>query len=106
VRLNDTCRSMGKKFYAGGIYGLLGYIFCDLQDHEFVSPYAFCRCCYFDGLIEMVSRDRSGKKDARNLKLRSRFTSLGEALKWPWNLKIKREAKEINPHLIFTLLGT
>lgn len=87
VRLNDTCRSMGKKFYAGGMYGLLGYIFCDLQDHEFISP------------------DRTGKKDAKNLKLKSRFTSFREALEWQWNLKAKREAKEINPHLIFTLLA-
>lgn len=55
MRLNDTCRSMGKKFYAGGIYGLLGYIFCDLQDHEFISPYAFRICCFFDGLMAMVS---------------------------------------------------
>ncbi|KAF9645171.1 hypothetical protein BDM02DRAFT_3120672 [Thelephora ganbajun] len=87
VRLNEICRSLGKKFYAGGIYGLLGYIFCDLQDHEFISP------------------DRSGKKDAKNLKLTSRFTSLREALEWKWNLKAKREAKEINPHLVFTLLA-
>ncbi|KAF9778751.1 hypothetical protein BJ322DRAFT_1102092 [Thelephora terrestris] len=87
VRLNETCRSLGKKFYAGGVYGLLGYIFCDLQEHEFISP------------------DRSGKKDAKNVKLKSRFTSLREALEWRWNLKAKREAKEINPHLIFTLLA-
>ena len=51
-------------------------------------------------------RDRSGKKEAKNLILKSRFTSLSEALKWQWNLKARREAKEINPHLIFTLLGT
>lgn len=87
VMLNEKCRSLGKKFYAGGIYGLLGYIFCDLQDHEFISP------------------DRSGKKDAKNLKLKSRFTSLREALEWQWILKAKREAKEVNPHLIFTLLA-
>ena len=50
-------------------------------------------------------RDRSGKKDAKNLKLTSRFTSLREALDWQWNFKAKREAKEVNPHLIFALLG-
>lgn len=96
---------MGKKFYAGGVYGLLGYIFCDLQDHEFISPYAqrVLRC---HSLTVMSTRDRSGKKDAKNLKLTSRFTSLREALEWQWNLKAKREAKEINPYLIFTLFGT
>ena len=105
MRLNDTCRSMGKKFYAGGTYGLLGYIFCDLQDHEFISPYVFRKRRLSDGLTAAISRDRSGKKDAKNLMLKSRFNSLGEALKWQWNLKVKREAKEVNPHLIFTLLG-
>jgi len=51
-------------------------------------------------------RDRSGKKDVKNLKLTSRFTSLREALGWEWNIKAKREAKEINPYLVFTLVGT
>ena len=103
--LNERCRTSGKKFYAGGTYGLLGYIFCDLQDHEFISPYDFqvllCPWSDYDG-----SRNRSGKKDGKGLRLTSRFTSLREALKWQWNLKAKREVKEINPHLIFTLLGT
>jgi ubiquitin-like 1-activating enzyme E1 A len=26
-------------FYAGGTYGLLGYIFCDLQKHDYIAPY-------------------------------------------------------------------
>jgi ubiquitin-like 1-activating enzyme E1 A len=39
LRVNDVCRSHKKPFYAGGTYGLLGYIFCDLLDHEFISPY-------------------------------------------------------------------
>jgi len=106
VRLNETCRSLGKKFYAGGIYGLLGYIFCDLQDHEFISPYALQVLSRYRWSNRDEFRDRSGKKDAKNLKLTSRFTSLREAMEWQWNLKAKREAKEINPHLIFTLLGT
>jgi ubiquitin-like 1-activating enzyme E1 A len=105
VRLNEACRSLGKKFYAGGVYGLLGYIFCDLQVHEFISPYALqvLRCRLSN---RAAFSDRSGKKDAKNLRLTSRFTSFREALEWQWNLKAKREAKEINPHLIFTLLGT
>ena len=104
MRLNEICRSLGKKFYAGGIYGLLGYIFCDLQDHEFISPYVL-QMSRGQQSNRGGFRDRSGKKDAKNLKLTSRFTSLREALEWQWNLKAKREAKEINPHLIFTLLG-
>ena len=39
VRLNDTCRRLNTPFYAGGTYGLLGYIFCDLLQHDYIAPY-------------------------------------------------------------------
>ena len=39
IRLNDACRRLGKPFYAGGTYGLLGYIFCDLLQHDYIAPY-------------------------------------------------------------------
>jgi ubiquitin-like 1-activating enzyme E1 A len=38
IRLNETCRRLGKPFYAGGTYGVLGYIFCDLLKHDYVAP--------------------------------------------------------------------
>lgn len=38
VRLNIICRRSRKPFYSGGTYGLLGYIFCDLLDHNYISP--------------------------------------------------------------------
>ncbi|KAL0564866.1 E1 ubiquitin-activating protein aos1, partial [Marasmius crinis-equi] len=38
IRMNNVCRRAGKPFYAGGTFGLLGYIFCDLLDHQCVSP--------------------------------------------------------------------
>ena len=38
IRVNDFCRQMQKPFYAGGSYGLVGYIFCDLITHEFLTP--------------------------------------------------------------------
>jgi ubiquitin-like 1-activating enzyme E1 A len=36
--LNAACRRLRKPFYAGGSYGLLGYIFCDLLRHEYIAP--------------------------------------------------------------------
>lgn len=39
IRVNDVCRKFSKPFYAGGTYGLLGYIFCDLLQHDYISPY-------------------------------------------------------------------
>ena len=38
-KINEACRRLGKPFYAGGTYGLLGYIFCDLLDHEYIIPW-------------------------------------------------------------------
>lgn len=38
IQVNDICRQSGKSFYAGGTYGLLGYIFCDLLIHHYISP--------------------------------------------------------------------
>jgi len=39
LRANDACRKAGKPLYTGGTYGLLGYIFCDLLEHEYITPY-------------------------------------------------------------------
>lgn len=38
IRLNDACRKLNKPFYSGGTYGLLGYIFCDLLQHDYIAP--------------------------------------------------------------------
>jgi ubiquitin-like 1-activating enzyme E1 A len=39
TRVNEACRRLGKPLYLGGTYGLLGYIFCDLLNHEYITPY-------------------------------------------------------------------
>jgi ubiquitin-like 1-activating enzyme E1 A len=36
ARINKTCRELGKKFYAAGSYGMHGYIFVDLNAHEYI----------------------------------------------------------------------
>jgi len=38
IRINNLCRKFQKPFYAGGTYGLTGYIFCDLLSHEYLAP--------------------------------------------------------------------
>lgn len=35
VRLNQICRLNGIKFFAGDIFGFFGYMFADLQIHEY-----------------------------------------------------------------------
>jgi len=38
IHMNETCRKHQKPFYAGGTYGLVGYIFCDLLNHDYLTP--------------------------------------------------------------------
>lgn len=35
--VNDHCRSGNVKFFAGDVWGMTGYSFADLQEHEFVQ---------------------------------------------------------------------
>lgn len=37
VRINNICRANSVKFYAGDMWGLFGFSFIDLQDHEYVE---------------------------------------------------------------------
>ncbi|KAJ7043967.1 hypothetical protein C8F04DRAFT_1071130 [Mycena alexandri] len=89
VRLNDACRRQGKPFYAGGTYGVLGYIFCDLLKHEYVAP-----------------NDRSVPKEAqKNIKLSATYPPLSEALRHRWTALTKRQTKEVNPAVVFSILA-
>ncbi|KAF8645196.1 hypothetical protein AX16_008023 [Volvariella volvacea WC 439] len=88
IRINGICRRHGKPFYAGGTYGLLGYIFCDLLTHEFIAP------------------DRSGSKDApKNVKATATYPPLHLALHHQWGGLTKRQTKELNPAIVFTILA-
>lgn len=37
IRVNNTCRLQGIKFFAGDVWGMNGYAFTDLQEHECVE---------------------------------------------------------------------
>ncbi|KAF9013432.1 hypothetical protein BDQ17DRAFT_1343412 [Cyathus striatus] len=88
IRVNNVCRRFGKPFYAGGTYGVLGYIFCDLVVHEHLAP------------------DRSTPQDApKNIKKTVEYSSLSDALAHRWTGLTKRQTKEINPSLVFTILA-
>ncbi|TFK40631.1 hypothetical protein BDQ12DRAFT_601382 [Crucibulum laeve] len=88
IRLNEVCRRYKKPFYAGGTYGLLGYIFCDLLDHEYLAP------------------DRSAPKDApKSIKTTAAYSPLDVALRHKWGGLTKRQTKEINPAVLFAILA-
>jgi len=88
IRVNETCRKHRKPFYAGGTYGLVGYIFCDLLTHEYLTP------------------DRSTLKDhPKNVKATAVYTPLTSAVSYPWSSLTKRQTKEVNPALYFAILA-
>lgn len=37
VKINDICRRNDTLFYAGGVHGMFGYMFADLNQHNFVE---------------------------------------------------------------------
>ncbi|KAG8936388.1 hypothetical protein FRC02_002612 [Tulasnella sp. 418] len=38
IKVNEACRRKDIRFYAGGCYGLSGFIFCDLLVHHHIAP--------------------------------------------------------------------
>lgn len=37
LRVNKICREKGIKFFAGDVWGIFGWIFMDLQDHDYLE---------------------------------------------------------------------
>ncbi|KAH9925557.1 uncharacterized protein B0H18DRAFT_1008963 [Fomitopsis serialis] len=88
IRVNNACRQAGKPFYAGGTYGLLGYIFCDLLTHDYIAP------------------DRANPKDSsKNIKNTTVYCPIQTALEHRWSKLTRRQTKELNPSAIFTIFG-
>jgi ubiquitin-like 1-activating enzyme E1 A len=88
IKINDICRQFGKPFYAGGTFGLLGYVFCDLLKHDYISP------------------DRSAPKEApKNVKATASYPRLSMALQHRWTGLTKRQTKELNPAVVHMILA-
>ncbi|KAI0795282.1 hypothetical protein BC629DRAFT_1581846 [Irpex lacteus] len=93
IRINSVCRRFSKPFYSGGSYGLLGYIFCDLLKHDYISP------------------DRAGptNKDSgasKNVKLTASYAPLEICLRdHRWSGLTRKQTKELNPAAVFSILA-
>ena len=37
IKINDACRANNTLFFAGGVHGMFGYMFADLNQHLFVE---------------------------------------------------------------------
>ncbi|KAI9573546.1 hypothetical protein HD554DRAFT_2056919 [Boletus coccyginus] len=88
ICINEVCRRFGKPFYAGGTFGLMGYIFCDLLKHDYISP------------------DRSAPSDApRNSRASVVYSPLHMALRHRWSSLTRKQTKELNPAVVHAILA-
>ncbi|KEP54696.1 ubiquitin-activating enzyme E1 [Rhizoctonia solani 123E] len=89
LRLNDASRRAKKAFYAGGSYGLLGFVFADLIEHEYLA------------------HDRSATNTGapKTIKQSLTYPSLRESFGHSWKGLSKRQTKELNPSTVFSVLA-
>ncbi|CAG8443318.1 7219_t:CDS:10 [Diversispora eburnea] len=85
LRIDEICRKFNKKFYAASTYGYYGYIFCDLNQHEYI-------------LERKIKIPHSAEFQVKVLKHKEEYFSLQEVLsKSDWS-KVKR-IKKVTPLL-------
>jgi ubiquitin-like 1-activating enzyme E1 A len=108
IRVNDAARKLGKKFYCGGSFGLSGYIFCDLLDHQYVTTYGSTSGNLRNRLIHQ-SRARTTNKDGTSQsKLEQHklaYSSLSRALQHSWKDTTSNATKVLRPVTVFSILG-
>ncbi|KAF8312541.1 hypothetical protein DL93DRAFT_2082152 [Clavulina sp. PMI_390] len=85
TRINEACAALGKKFYCGCTYGMMGYVFCDLGRHEFIE------------------KDKTDPE--KNVKRVFQYPRLIDALQHTWQGLNKRETKILNPAAVFSIFA-
>ncbi|KAF8758685.1 ThiF family [Rhizoctonia solani] len=89
LRLNDACRRARKAFYAGGSYGLLGFVFADLIEHEYLAQ----------------DRNTTNSGATKTVKQSLSYPSLRECFGHSWKGLSKRQTKELNPSTVFSIIA-
>ncbi|KAL5635896.1 hypothetical protein ACGC1H_004635 [Rhizoctonia solani] len=89
LRLNDASRRAKKAFYAGGSYGLLGFVFADLIEHEYLAH----------------DRGATNTGATKTIKQSLTYPSLRESFGHSWRGLSKRQTKELNPSTVFSVLA-
>ncbi|KAG9027793.1 hypothetical protein FRB95_007373 [Tulasnella sp. JGI-2019a] len=91
IRYDRACRATNTLFYAGGTYGLSGFILVDLSSHQHLAP-------------DRVSQP------PKMIKQTFTYPALSEALSTAvltksWKGKSKRDTKDLNPICTFSILA-
>jgi ubiquitin-like 1-activating enzyme E1 A len=93
LRVDEACRRLGKMFYAGGTYGMIGYVFADLGTHEYIAT------------TKSSSNPQDSSTKPRNVKFTTTYPSLAEALDHSWKGVTRSQTRELNPIVLFTVLA-
>ncbi|QRW00544.1 ubiquitin-conjugating enzyme E1 [Ceratobasidium sp. AG-Ba] len=89
LRLNEASRRSKKLFYAGGSYGIIGFVFADLLVHEYLAQ----------------DRNAAGSGAPKTTKQSVTYPSLRESFSHSWKGLAKRQTKELNPSAVFSVLA-
>jgi ubiquitin-like 1-activating enzyme E1 A len=85
ARVDDVCRARRVKFFAGDVFGLVGFVFCDLREHAYVE-------CARPGRRPCVrALNRRGPGSARSRRRRTRTRPR------PWSRRGKSHTCRLPP---------
>ncbi|KAK8404679.1 hypothetical protein O3P69_007729 [Scylla paramamosain] len=91
IRINDICRQNKIIFFAGDVFGMFGYMFADLQEHQYVEE-----------VKERKPVEHNGKKqiveETKVVKQTENFVPLSQALDIDWtSKKYSGQMRRISP---------
>lgn len=90
IKINELCRSKGVIFYAGGVHGLFGYMFADLNQHNFIEEQK-------ETTDVEVNGEKQKMEETKMVKKCDSFVSLSAGLDIDWtNQKYASRLKRIN----------
>uniref|UniRef100_A0A2P2HZY8 SUMO-activating enzyme subunit 1 n=2 Tax=Hirondellea gigas TaxID=1518452 RepID=A0A2P2HZY8_9CRUS len=90
IKINDVCRSNNSLFYAGGVHGLFGYMFADLNQHNYIEEQKETTEVEVNGEKQKVEGVKMNKKSES-------FVSLSAGLEVDWtNNKYASRLKRIS----------
>ncbi|KAI9141631.1 hypothetical protein BKA69DRAFT_1073178 [Paraphysoderma sedebokerense] len=98
-RLNKICRDKKIKFFAAQTFGIFGYIFADLQHHEYIEE------------ISIPAAKRGQDPEIKRTKKSQEFVPLEMALKKSWTVDtskprwLKKLKMQVHP-AVFAVLAT
>jgi len=77
IRINNICHQNKIQFYAGDVFGLLGYMFSDLQEHS-----------YMEEVKERIETEVNGVKqmteETKSVMQKENYVTLSQALEVDW----------------------